>query len=150
MPLAASSTTTTSTTTTITSIATEISTTTSTSTTISTSFAPLATYYAACGSDNQVSSVNGRELYDQGVRFPVEVINTANAYDCCVRCLQSPICGSSLFSAADGNYCALVSSSGTCDPTKETADLYATGNPEKFAVVSNSNCGRVSSNIRDL
>jgi hypothetical protein len=74
----------------------------STLTSITTSFAPQATYYAACAPNNLVSRINGNGIdsltYHPGI--PVNDISytAANSpYDCCVQCVSQSTCAGSFF-----------------------------------------------------
>jgi hypothetical protein len=82
----------------MTDVSTATSTTTSTLTTTSTEFAPIATYYPACGSDNRVTSVDGRGIINGDVPNWYVTTQAASAYDCCVLCLQSQSCGATFYS----------------------------------------------------
>ena len=142
MPIDASTTVTETAQTTITDVATATSTTTSTLTSTSTSFAPMETFYAACGSDNRVSSVNGRGISDGNVFNNVVAAQAASAYDCCVLCLQTENCGATYFGAQYNNLCAIITTAGTCSATTQVSELVINDRPGAF-VVSNSNCGRL-------
>jgi hypothetical protein len=141
VPIDASTTLTVYTSTTITETATAISTTTSTLTSTSVTFAPMATYYPGCGSDNLVSSINGVGI--NGAYIAEAYSNTgfstiATAQDCCVSCLLSETCGVSYFYPA-ANYCYALNTANTCSPTNAVVQI-STGSQEY--VVSNGYCGR--------
>jgi hypothetical protein len=147
MPVGASTTITVSTSTTITETATATSTSTSTLTSTSTAFAPMATYYATCGSDNRVSSIDGRDIAT-GILVPayvnIEYTIVATAYDCCVHCLLWETCGASYFSPVN-SFCNAFKTARTCNPTAPVNEI-VTGDP--VFVASNGNCGRVVYNGR--
>ena len=126
----------------MTDVSTATSTTTSTLTTTSTEFAPIATYYPACGSDNRVTSIDGRGIINGDVPNWYVTTQAASAYDCCVLCLQSQSCGATFYSnTVFDNFCALVNTAGTCSPTTQVNELIT--NPGTgYYVVSNGNCGR--------
>lgn len=46
---------------------------------------PQATFYAACGDDNLVSSINGQGISQFGGP-PLSDVSAGSAYDCCVAC----------------------------------------------------------------
>ena len=116
--------------------------TTSTKTIIPTSNTFMETFYAACGSDNRVSSVNGRGISDGNVFNNVVAAQAASAYDCCVLCLQTENCGATYFGAQYNNLCAIITTAGTCSATTQVSELVINDRPGAF-VVSNSNCGRL-------
>lgn len=112
-PLAASTTITESTSITLTTTTTSTSTIISTLTSISTSFAPQATYYAACAPNNLVNKIDGNSfayLIFQPYILPSEVSVTtvSSAYDCCVQCISQSSCAGSAF-APEQSYCEMYS-----------------------------------------
>jgi hypothetical protein len=145
MPVHASTTITASASTIVTSTSTFLSTTTSTLTSTTTIFAPQATFYAACDSNNRVSSLNGNAIVNASPDYDMDTSTyTASAYDCCVLCLQLASCSASLFNYNDleSNVCVL-SDDGICDPTQTNLELYTNvNNYGENYVVSNSNCGQ--------
>jgi hypothetical protein len=92
-PLAASTTVYQSPTITLTTTTTSTSTITSTLTSITTSFAPQATYHAACAANNLVTSVSGQTIkgnsFNGGISLR-DISNTAanSPYDCCAQCIS--------------------------------------------------------------
>jgi len=118
-----------------------MSTTTSTLTSTSVTFAPMATYYPGCGSDNLVSSINGVGIagaYAAEAYSNTGFTSTATAQDCCVSCLLSETCGVSYFSPTS-NYCFALNTANTCSPANQVVGII-TGSQEY--VVSNGACGR--------
>jgi hypothetical protein len=96
-PLAASTTLFESPTITLTTTSTSTSTIISTLTTTTTSFAPQATYYAACAPNNLVGKINGNRIgsvtYHPGLPLSeMSGITTDNAYDCCAQCAAQSAC----------------------------------------------------------
>jgi hypothetical protein len=102
-PLAASTTVYQSPTITLTTTTTSTSTITSTLTSITTSFAPQATYHAACAANNLVTSVSGQTIkgnsFNGGISLR-DISNTAanSPYDCCAQCISQSTCAGSAFS----------------------------------------------------
>lgn len=107
--------------------------------------APQATYYAACANNNIITTIYGQGIISGGSS---EGLTTAQgfgntAYDCCVTCLNTPGCGSSLF-RTDSNapFCILQIPSGACSQSN-VAGYVITGSASNFAV-SNGLCGHPS------
>ena len=149
MPVDASSTVTVPATTHVTSTATASSTTTTTLTTTSTVFAPVATFYAACDTNNIVSSINGNVITNaQSINGFFIVPSATNAYDCCVACMQSDTCGAALFYDTFVNrpqkQCYMVGNGGVCSGSRSVAQLFTDSGTESVFVASNGNCGQFS------
>jgi hypothetical protein len=115
-PLAASTTVYQSPTITLTTTTTSTSTITSTLTSITTSFAPQATYHAACAANNLVTSVSGQTIkgnsFNGGISLR-DISNTAanSPYDCCAQCISQSTCAGSAFFAGATVPCVLYSPS---------------------------------------
>jgi hypothetical protein len=141
-----------STTTTVTESSTVTTTTTIAGTTITqtlsqtvTQAAPQATYYAACADNNIITTINGQGIISGGANAELTVAQGSGntAYDCCVNCLLTPGCGSSLFHTDPNSpFCILNSPSGTCSQSN-LAGYALTGTQSKFAL-SNGYCGHSS------
>lgn len=104
--------------------------------------APTSTYYAACGSDNIITSINGGQPIG-GARFAspdyfATLNNVPNAYECCVACINTPNCG--------GTYgypgvCFLhMQSENVCSQNNVAYRLFTSGSASAFA--SNGYCGQ--------
>jgi hypothetical protein len=128
------------------------STTTITLATTSTVFAPVATFYAACDTNNLVSAINGKVITDgyAGNGFS-QVSGFVDAYSCCVACIQSDTCAVSLFfDTYFGNplkYCLFVGNGGTCSGSTQVGSLTVTADTGAAFVASNGNCGRYSGDL---
>jgi hypothetical protein len=136
VPVNAAWTETVSTTTHITSTATASSTTTTTLTTTSTVFGALETFYAACDTNNLVSTVNGNAITNaQSINGFAFAQGPADAYDCCVACLQSDTCGAALFYDTflgdPQKQCYMVRNGGVCSASSSVASLVVGGVVER-------------------
>lgn len=112
---------------------------------------PTYTAYAACGSDNIVTTANG----GQGINlFNYNTANTlgsssgrTSAYDCCVLCQKTTNCiFSAFFPPPDQRGCAFVTS-GTCVPNSAQGTYFQTSSQHSLAgaiVLSNGLCGQVA------
>ena len=115
-----------------------------------TATAPTYTAYAACGSDNIVTTANG----GQGINlFNYNTANTlgfssgrTSAYDCCVLCQQTANCIFSGFSPPPVQRgCAFVTS-GTCVHNSAQGTCFQTSSQKSLAgaiALSNGPCERV-------
>jgi hypothetical protein len=149
VPVNAASTETVSTTTHITSTATASSTTTTTLTTTSTVFGPLETFYAACDTNNLVSTVNDNAITNaQSINGFAFAQDPADAYECCVACLQSDTCGAALFYdtflGGPQKQCYMVRNGGVCSASSSVASLVVGGGGGAAFIASNGNCGQFS------
>ncbi|KAI4920163.1 hypothetical protein J4E90_002303 [Alternaria incomplexa] len=118
--------------------------TTVTSTTTIVAEVPGPTIYAACSTNNIVSTSNGRKITNGNVG-PGATFSSASAptaYDCCVACITSLACGASIFYSQgcllstyeNGRTCSQndVAFNGVFDPQFDFDPLF----------VSNGNCGK--------
>lgn len=130
-----------------------VSTTTHITLTATTFFAPIATSYGACNPENIVSTINGKFITNihtvNGVSssfYYVERI--ANAYDCCVACMQSDTCGAALFSDNYVNIalkqCFQLGNGGVCSGSTPVVGFVADGGTGAAFIASNGNCGQYS------
>ncbi|KAI9844667.1 MAG: hypothetical protein M1837_005409 [Sclerophora amabilis] len=130
------------------SLSTVFSTTTSTITSTTTQViqAPQATYYAACGPENQLSTVGDGNVYGFGTNNAVsQLSNIKSPYDCCVACLTSPTCGASVVFSGGNGVCFLVAQTGgTCDPKAVVLNYFTRPGVPKNDFVSTSNCGAIA------
>jgi hypothetical protein len=156
VPVAAATTETVSLITHVTSTVTASSTTTTTLTTTSTVFAPVATFYAACDTDNIVSTINGKIIANFHKLNGVEnsfyyAQRVVTAYDCCVACIQSDTCGATLFYDTYTNIplkqCFFIGNGGTCSGSMPFAELVVDSNSPAAFIASNGNCGRYSGDL---
>ncbi|RAL12405.1 uncharacterized protein BO97DRAFT_414198 [Aspergillus homomorphus CBS 101889] len=100
--------------------------------------APTQTEYAACGPDNQIRTINGRNITEVVVTGTYETISSSTPYDCCVACLNhdAPCAG---YLAAAGAGCYLIlPGNGNCTPGSELVNL---GDGVDGFTVGNSGCG---------
>ncbi|KAJ5811555.1 hypothetical protein N7474_007856 [Penicillium riverlandense] len=109
--------------------------------------APEATYYAACGPDNQISEINGTTIVAERFSAGYHLQGT-NPYDCCVRCLTfSETCTSYSFraqSAFQSSICYLIApDNAICDPSENSSQAVILGSGG-LDTVGNSNCGSYS------
>ena len=100
--------------------------------------------YAACGTDNAVSSVNGMSslVSDGTYMIQSETQGVGTQYDCCVSCLTNPFCGVAQYYTNNGGGCNLYSNQGTCDPSVVYGGIVAIPGGGYNSFFSNSNCGR--------
>ena len=121
-----------------TTTATSVTTTTSTVT----SEQPQATFYAACGNDNLVSSVDGFGIdtisdFSNGLSF----VAANSAYDCCVACVLNSNCAGTIFDTR-GLGCIVANGPGTCSASNMPGSIATSGDqPPTIFIASNSNCG---------
>ena len=142
MPVDASTTITFYTTVTATSTVVPTTTTSLTATVTQTQTQPSATYYAACGPNNQLTSVNGVPIDGANFYNFADSSDISNPYDCCVACLQSPTCGASTY--FEPNFCYLARNGGTCNPAVPALGVYTDASAGGGVSVSSSNCGTVN------
>ncbi|KAK5702487.1 hypothetical protein LTR17_022284 [Elasticomyces elasticus] len=141
MPADASTTETISSTTSLTEISTIYTTFSVTLTSTSTSFAPQATTYAACTSNNLISVLNGGQaitnayIVDMSYAYQYGA-TAATAYDCCVLCQQTATCGMAAFSSG----ACVLATSNTCSASVFAVDLATSGNDGY--TFSNGPCGQ--------
>jgi hypothetical protein len=105
--------------------------------------APTATFYAACGPSNIISSINGVGILGgvPGGNSVTSLTKIPSAYDCCVQCLGTTNCGGTLWGT--GGYCQLlIQSSGVCTQANQAWGL-VTQQGATGGFVSNGNCGHV-------
>lgn len=123
---------------TVTRVATDSDASTITGTTTTTVFAPVGTQYDACAPNNFVTHINGMSICNVIFLYSAASIATDTAYDCCISCLQTALCGTAAFYSGT---CFLSPDLGICVSTSENPliDTAGTSNPY---TVSNSNCGQ--------
>ncbi|RAH75033.1 uncharacterized protein BO66DRAFT_434135 [Aspergillus aculeatinus CBS 121060] len=130
-----------------------VTTTTSTETTTNTATvqAPAQTQYAACGPDNQITTVNGRSITEVVVTGNYETNSASTPYDCCVACIDhsTPCAG---YLSAEGAGCYLLLPGGTnnatCSPSNRDTASVDLGNGVGGFTVGNSGCG--SFRVREI
>ncbi|RAH86832.1 hypothetical protein BO86DRAFT_428628 [Aspergillus japonicus CBS 114.51] len=123
-----------------------VTTTTSTETTTNTATvqAPAQTQYAACGADNQISTVNGRSITEVVVTGNYETSSASTPYDCCVACIDhsTPCAG---YLSAEGAGCYLLlpgdANNATCSPSNRDTAAVELGDGVGGFTVGNSGCG---------
>ncbi|KAL8844245.1 MAG: hypothetical protein Q9176_001420 [Flavoplaca citrina] len=130
---------------TFTNIGTSISITATTSTITSTQTLdlPIPTFYAACGPDNIISSVNGANIVGIASNNQVSLSRFSTPYDCCVSCITSQTCAAGLF-IANGATCYLVAQTRTCDPKVEVLRFQLQMGAPGGNSISTGNCGAVA------
>lgn len=132
-----------STTTTIVTTSTSTLTTTQTSTPTQTiTIATPSPFYAACATNNLVSTLpDGTPIGTVFARYAESIIVVDSGYDCCVACQTTAGCGSSAFEAG---LCFMDLDAGddtaSCNPNSVVAG-FAAMDGSNF-VVSNSGCGQ--------
>ena len=106
---------------------------------------PSATVYAACSSANLVGNVDGagiNQYYGDAASYTT---NDGSAYDCCVACINNPLCPASGFYGRfrAGSQCYISVASGTCSAegqyqysVERSSDIAPNGG----YIVSNGNC----------
>ncbi|KAL8746314.1 MAG: hypothetical protein Q9190_001657 [Brigantiaea leucoxantha] len=142
MPVDASTTVTLSTQTTTTTTVVPTTTVSLVSTTTVTVTPPQATYYAACGPNNQLETVNGVPIDGANFYNGAASVTASSAYDCCVACLNNPSCGASAYFGF--SQCYVAQNGGTCNPANAVLAAIADGEDTSGGVfVSSSNCGTV-------
>jgi hypothetical protein len=129
--------------------ATVSSTTTTTIATTTTVFAPLATYYAACGTDNQVSTIDGRVLSQfDPTPNTYTITPSTGAYDCCAMCIQDESCGASFFlerySYGNAQTCYMMNNGGICSGSRPVGQIFNDVDNTAALTASNGNCGQWS------
>lgn len=103
--------------------------------------APTATFYAACGPQNIVSTINGANIGSGTAVAPRALLTIPNStpYDCCVSCITRVGCKGSLLV---GSTCTLSNVVfGSCSQINNIAYELFTGGTETL-YASNGNCGR--------
>jgi len=141
MPAAATTITITTTSSTSTTVSATVTSTFSTTTTL---VQPAtATYYAACGPQNQVSQdLNGSGLLitvDDGTAN--QLLAAASAYDCCVACITTLNCASSNYFPGVGDQSCELNIFDTCPANQgQQGYIYSSGGTDGL-VVSNGLCG---------
>ena len=107
---------------------------------------PASTFYAACGADNFIPSINGQlvnSLYISDLALQDVVVGSA--YDCCVACVSTSACVGSAFSLFNNlNYCFFFTQkSGACDAGSQGAQIIPQdGTPDGSLLLSNGICGK--------
>jgi hypothetical protein len=146
VPIDASTTLTESATTEITTTATASSTLTTTIATTSTILAPLATFYAACDTNNRVSTINGSPITNSIDYNGFTVSASDSAYNCCVSCIQSATCGASWFLDSylygPANQCYMFAYSSSCSGSTADAKLLTDDGSGATLTASNGYCGQ--------
>ena len=103
---------------------------------------PTPTYYAACGPENILDTVNGEVInsvtWPNGFRTLGGDANRS-AYDCCVACLLAENCAGAHW---DRQCFATVLSAGTCDGSLVASRFSTDARPPTGWYVSNSQCGQ--------
>ena len=105
---------------------------------------PMSTYYAVCGSQNQISSDsrgNRLSLLTDNSPAP-QILSVASAYDCCVACIETPNCAGSNFIPSltnQGANCELAVYDTCPSQSMVTDTLKAKGDTR--TVFSNGLCG---------
>ena len=106
---------------------------------------PSSTYYAACGPSNTVEKDSkGRLLELEAAYVPSQLFFTANAYDCCALCFQTPNCYGSNYGAGFGQQSCEIEVGSTCPASQAgIGGLYSYQRAGNIPViVSNGPCGR--------
>lgn len=104
---------------------------------------PLATYYAACGLDNQISEVNGQQILVVGVYGTFSFPPPTNAYDCCVDSLTySGSCAGYYF--VPGESYLSIPNDTTCVSSNNDNEFAYLGEGGNNGTLGNSNCGSFS------
>jgi hypothetical protein len=146
IPDEASTTTTVTASFTITTTTTITGTTTQTQSQTVTQAAPQATFYAACADNNIIYTINGQPIDGAGTDSDVATTMSfgTTAYDCCVTCITTPGCGSTLFNPNPSYlpFCYLVFPSGTCSQSNAAGIAY-TGSTSYWQL-SNGYCGHTT------
>ncbi|KAF4548925.1 Hypothetical protein D9617_24g016380 [Elsinoe fawcettii] len=110
-----------------------------------TSAGPTPTFYAACGTNNIVGSVNGTGIKEVGLVREPAVRTATDAYSCCVACQLSTNCAfSQFFPSSKTCFIARRNQRRVCD-SKAEAGEFLTGfdvQPD-VSFLSNSGCGQV-------
>lgn len=113
------------------------------------STAPVATFYAACSSDNIVESANGNNGID-ALDFgdaSISSIDASSSLDCCVACQKADNCGFSTFGYGT---CYLGITNGTCDGSNSHNALFKTSpSAGKGYAISNGACGQIANGGED-
>ncbi|KAL8796474.1 MAG: hypothetical protein Q9195_001148 [Heterodermia aff. obscurata] len=147
LPAGASTTVTSTTTITSTSPVAVTVTSTNTATLTVTVQGPVATFYAACDSNNLLTN----DPYDGGnldfaiIDGSVETDTlAASAYDCCVQCFQMDgNCGGGFYMTDGSQRCVLASPLNTCDPNSPRVDIAGSNGPVSTITAFDGNCGQV-------
>jgi len=121
-------------------------------TTSTVSASPTATFYPACGPNNQLSTLpNGRPISSINIRSPnyqFSEVFAATQYDCCVACITSPICDVAIYNLENDNcgragQCFQINQNGQCPQRfpfiQATFDRRCPGT----IGISNGPCGKV-------
>jgi len=106
---------------------------------------PASTYYAACGPDNMISSINGKGFAYFGSPGMPQFLAVGSAYDCCAACISTPNCIGSANQVFDSrNLCLLeMRDFGACDGRSQGADVgLRDETPDGTVTISNGLCGR--------
>ena len=101
---------------------------------------PAATTYAACSSDNIISSVNALAVSGRNRNSDFLDSTTASAYDCCVLCITTPGCSSSSWSNAFGQ-CGLDITREPIYNQPNVGFQYSVGGCPSVWLASNELCG---------
>ncbi|KAJ9665945.1 hypothetical protein H2201_003856 [Coniosporium apollinis] len=135
----------------LTETATQTNTETSTTSSTITVVAPTSTYYAACGPENVVRNANGgtfNALQISGSIQPSFWSNTPTAYDCCVRCMNTPNCALANWA---GGQCMVHpiggtagTSGGVCNVKHYFGNFFQRDGLGDPWTISNGNCGQFS------
>ena len=108
--------------------------------------APASTFYAACGADNFIPSINGQvssQILTNGLSQ--QSVVAGSAYECCAACISTFACVGSVFQVVNNqNYCYFFTrNSGACAPASLGGQIILQdGTPDGSLLLSNGDCGR--------
>ncbi|KAL8804029.1 MAG: hypothetical protein Q9182_002820 [Xanthomendoza sp. 2 TL-2023] len=107
--------------------------------------APTATYYAACGAANQLSTVEGKGITSFGTSNTASyVTGITTGYDCCVACITSPAtCGAAALFVPSSTCVLVTPRNNMCDPKMQVLEFFTQSGFPQQAVISTGNCGAV-------
>jgi hypothetical protein len=110
-------------------------------TTVDVPIGPTPISYAACGPDNILTSYNGRHIkhiafLETGFIF---LGKQSSAYDCCVVCLNTPNCASSVWFYPN---CVGAKPPGACNASLVSGEFTLYSHDESDLALSNGKCGQ--------